>query len=110
KTREAMSVNAIKGNTKTDEDGNYFRQLVFYKFLLEGDKKLVRKSIEPALVFIKPDSKGRCPIVSLPIEKSDIEKLKKEIKTLVESVDSGEFLEEDCNDKTCEYCALRKMM
>jgi DNA helicase-2/ATP-dependent DNA helicase PcrA len=109
KTREALSVNAIKGETK-DQDGNYFRQLVFYKLLLEGDKKLVKKSIEPSLVFIKPDSKGRCPIVSVPIEKGDIEKLKKEIQVLITSVRSGKFLEKTCDDKNCEYCALRRPM
>ena len=51
KTREALSLSAIKGQTK-DSDGNYFRQLVFYKLLLANDKNL--KEIIPSLVFIKP--------------------------------------------------------
>jgi len=109
KTRESMSVNAIKGDTK-DADGNYFRQLIFYKLLLMGDKKLNKKPIEPALVFIKPDSKGRCPTVSLPIEENDVENIKREIKTLVDDVQSGKFLENSCDEKDCEYCALRKML
>ncbi len=109
KTREAMSVNAIKGDTK-DADGNYFRQLVFYKLLLSEDKKLKGKSIEPALVFIKPDAKGRCPIVSLPITDADTDKVKEEISGLMKSVESGEFLSNSCGDKNCEYCALRKAM
>ncbi|OGN27609.1 MAG: hypothetical protein A2941_01270 [Candidatus Yanofskybacteria bacterium RIFCSPLOWO2_01_FULL_49_17] len=109
KTREAMSINAIKGNTK-DANGNYFRQLVFYKFLLSGDKKIAKKTTEPALVFIKPDKKNRCAVISLPIEDSDIDTLKGEISNLVESVKSGKFLESSCDDKECEFCALRKMM
>ena len=87
-----MSENAIRGETK-NSDGNYFRQLVFYKMLLESNPKFKGKKIEPALVFIKPDSKGRCPTIFLPIQKSDIEKVKKEIGSLIESVWSGKFLE-----------------
>jgi DNA helicase II / ATP-dependent DNA helicase PcrA len=109
KTREAMSVNAIKGETK-NSDGNYFRQLVFYKMLLEGNSHFKNKTILPALVFIKPDSKGRCPTISLPIEKSDMEKVKSEINSLIESVWSGKFLTQTCSDKTCQYCSYRKLL
>lgn len=108
KTKEAMSVNAIKGETKND-DGNYFRQLVFYKILLQGSSGYKNKTIEPALVFIKPDPKGRCPIISLPILKADEEKVKKEIQTLIESVWSGGFLTEACGEKDCEWCRLREI-
>ncbi|HZZ99451.1 MAG TPA: ATP-dependent DNA helicase [Candidatus Paceibacterota bacterium] len=113
KTREAMSINAIKGETKTDSDGNYFRQLVFYKFLLSGEKKAGSTGgvpVEPALVFIKPDAKGNCKIVSLPIEETDTEKLKQEIKTLYDSIQSGKFLDQGCGEKFCNYCTLGKMI
>ncbi|MEK7217649.1 MAG: ATP-dependent DNA helicase [Patescibacteria group bacterium] len=109
KTREALSINAIKGETK-NSNRDYFRQLVFYKILLEKNQKYKNKSIEPALVFIKPDSKNRCPIISLPVEPADIKQVKQEIKDLIESVWSGKFLTTTCDDKDCEYCALRKMM
>ncbi|MDP4001556.1 MAG: ATP-dependent DNA helicase, partial [bacterium] len=108
KTRESLSVNAIKGETKNN-NRDYFRQLVFYKILLEKNQKYKNKTIEPALVFIKPDSKGRCPVISLPVESTDIEQVKQEIKNLIESVWSGKFLTAICDDKSCEYCALKKM-
>ena len=109
KTRESLSVNAIKGETK-NSNRDYFRQLVFYKILLDKNQKYKNKTIEPALVFIKPDSKGRCPIISLPVESTDIEQVKQEIQNLVESIWSGKFLTTICDNKDCEYCALRKMM
>ncbi len=109
KTREAMSVNAIKGETK-DSDGNYFRQLVFYKILLEGGVRLKGKAIDPALVFVKPDSKGRCPIVGLPISVADEKRVLAEVQTLIESVWSGNFLSTSCGEKECECCALRKLL
>ena len=109
KTREALSINAIKGETK-NSNRDYFRQLVFYKILLNKNQKYKNKTIEPALVFIKPDSKGRCPIISLPVESMDIEQVKQEIQNLVESIWSGKFLTTICDNKSCEYCALRKTM
>ncbi len=109
KTREALSVNAIKGETK-NSNRDYFRQLVFYRILLEKNPKYKTKSIEPALVFIKPDSKGRCPVISFPVEPADIKLVNDEIKNLINSVWSGAFLTATCDDKTCEYCALRKMV
>ncbi|KKW12688.1 MAG: UvrD/REP helicase [Parcubacteria group bacterium GW2011_GWA2_49_9] len=108
KTKEAMSVNAIKGETKND-DGNYFRQLVFYKILLEGAPGYKNKVIEPALVFIKPDSKGRCPIISLPILREDEEKVKKEIQSLVDAVWSGRIVTELCAEPECEWCKLKNL-
>lgn len=106
KTREAMSENAIKGLTK-DSDGNYFRQLVFYKFLLAPrsfSEVGASKEIIPSLVFIKPDSKGRCPTITLPITDQDIQTLKSEISYLVSSVWSGTFLTTTCDDPDCRYC------
>ncbi|OHB15501.1 MAG: hypothetical protein A2431_00775 [Candidatus Zambryskibacteria bacterium RIFOXYC1_FULL_39_10] len=108
KTREAMSENALKGKTK-DSDGNYFRQLVFYKILLNGNLKYNNKSVEPSLVFVKPDSKGRCPTITIPITKADVEKVQEEIKSLVQSVYSGEIINSLCDDKDCKYCSYRKL-
>ena len=117
KTKEAMSENAIRGETKS-EDGNYFRQLVFYKILLEGSSRFKSKPIIPALVFIKPrpngssgraDSKGRCSTITLPITQSDIEKVKSEISSLIQSVWSGSFLTATCEDPDCKYCGYKKL-
>ena len=104
-----MSEKAIKGETR-DSDGNYFRQLVFYKMLLEENYRFRGKKVEPALVFVKPDSKGRCPTINLPIQKSDIDKLKSEIASLIDSVWSGALLSATCSDKNCKYCGLKKLL
>ncbi|MEK7642305.1 MAG: ATP-dependent DNA helicase [Patescibacteria group bacterium] len=109
KTREAMSVNAIKGETK-NEDGNYFRQLIFYKMLLADKPMYKEKIILPALVFVKPDRKGRCPTIGVPIEQSDIERVRSEIASLIESVWSGSLFSSLCGDYSCAYCAYRKLL
>lgn len=108
KTRQAMSINAIKGDTK-NSDGNYFRQLVFYKMLLDGNARFRGRKVSPALVFVSPDDKGRCPTVSLPIEQGDIEKVKKEIQSLLDAVWGGEIVNAKCDDQKCEWCGMREI-
>ncbi|MFA6463488.1 MAG: ATP-dependent DNA helicase [Candidatus Paceibacterota bacterium] len=123
KTKGKMSENEIKGNTKSS-NGDYFRQLVFYKLLLRGDnstcppcsepagdgrREYKNKNIIPSLVFLTPDEKGRCAIETFEILDSDIEKVKENIQSLIDSVWSGKILENKCEDETCEYCKLREI-
>jgi DNA helicase II / ATP-dependent DNA helicase PcrA len=108
KTRAKMSVAEIKGETK-DSDGSYFRQLVFYKILMSENPKFKSKKIETSLIFVKPDNKGQCQSVTLEVEESDVERVKKEISSLISSVWSGEILQNNCEDKDCKWCGLRDL-
>lgn len=108
KTKAPMSENEIKGNTK-DSDGNYFRQLVFYKILLNENTKYKNKKIFPALIFLKPNKNGDCKITNLDILSSDEKRVYDEIENLITNVWSGKFLEEYCGDSSCKYCALKKI-
>jgi ATP-dependent exoDNAse (exonuclease V) beta subunit len=89
KTRSRMSENAIKGLTKADTHGAkgaYFRQMVFYKMLLENDQRFKGKHIIPSLVFVKPDEKGLCHVVTLSVTDEDVAKVKGEVESLMECV------------------------
>ncbi len=108
KTKQSMSEAEIKGETK-NSNGDYFRQLTFYKLLLQDDPRWKFKKIVPALVFISPDKKGRCPIVTLPITDVDIEKVKKNIQSLLASVWSGDIITAHCGDNACYWCGLKQV-
>jgi len=110
KTSQAKSEAAIKGETKSDSSGNYFRQLIFYYILLSAQGKYRGKRIEPALVFIKPDDKGRCQTVSLPIGVGDISRVKEEIAHLVESVKTGDIVTARCEKEDCQWCRLSRIV
>ena len=113
KTRQAMSVNSIKGLTKSASQrsgGDYFRQLVFYKILLQGEPRWRSRRITPALVFVSPDDKGRCHIISLPISPEDIEAVKKQIQSVIDAVWSGEIANTRCDERDCEWCGLRSLV
>lgn len=108
KTKEGMSENEIRGNTK-NSDGNYFRQLTYYKMLLQNNPRYKGKAIEPALVFVKPDDKGRCPIISLAVSDEDIQKVESEISALIQSIWSGDFLSATCDEKDCKWCKMKNL-
>lgn len=109
KTKQGMSISAIKGETK-NEDGNYFRQLVFYKILLSGKFEWRNKNINTSLVFISPDQKDRCPIITIPVTEEDVKKVKEEIQSLIDSVWSERIATEYCGDPDCQYCQYRKFL
>lgn len=106
KTRQALSANAIKGETK-NSDGGYFRQLIYYRLLLGEDPRFRGRSVLPSLVFVSPDDKGRCPIVTLPITVEDVDRVKKEIQSVIDAVWSGVIATSRCADEKCEWCGLR---
>lgn len=105
KTKKKMSVNEIKGET-ANSDGGYFRQLIFYRMLIQEQAKREGKKIIPSLVFLTPDDKGRCDTQTLEIEESDIRDVEAHIKNLVEKVWSGDFLNNRCDEEKCEWCDL----
>lgn len=109
KTKGKMSVNEIKGETK-NSDGGYFRQLVFYKLLLEAQHKFEGKKITPSLVFLTPDEKGVCHIQTIEIEQKDIDSLRVDIQNLIDAVWSGEILSQKCDDEKCPWCAMNSFL
>ncbi len=109
KSKQGMSIAAIKGETK-NEDGNYFRQLVFYKMLLSGNSMYRSKKVSTSLVFVSPDEKGRCPTITLSVEDGDVQQVNTEIQMLIDSVWSGEIAKKYCGDINCKYCGYRKLL
>lgn len=106
KTKQGMTPAAVKKN----DNGNYFRQLAFYRLLVENDFRFRNKSVSTSLVFVSPDDKGRCPTVTISATDSDIVNLKEEIKTLVDSVWSGRVATEYCTDRLCKYCGYKRLL
>jgi DNA helicase II / ATP-dependent DNA helicase PcrA len=109
KTGKPKSRNAIEGKTKSS-NGDYKRQLVFYKILLDlyADKKINMVSGE--IDFIEPDEKGRYHKEKFFITEEEVDGLKKIIRSTAKEILSLSFWEKRCGDKKCEYCKLRQLM
>ncbi len=121
KTGKPKSRNEILGKTN-NSNGEYYRQLVFYKLMLELHNNQVKESgkgrvynmKEGVIDFIQPDPKsGKLRKESFIIEQSEVEDLKEEINKVSNEILNLDFWNNRCNDYKkgkCKYCELRDLM
>lgn len=114
KTKKPESRNWIEGKTKTS-DGNFKRQLVFYKLLLDLRREQSRKNdsyrmIGASIDFVEPSDRGKFVREDFEITESEVEALKELIKKSAEEILTLSFWDRRCGEKSCHYCALRDMM
>ncbi len=103
KTGKAKSENDIKGLTKSG-DGNYYRQLVFYKLLLDKDRRYSMS--EGALHFVEPDEKGKCVIRKFVITDAEVATLEAELILAAQKIADGSAFTATCDPEQCDYCDL----
>ncbi len=109
KTRKPLSRNELLGKTK-NASGDYLRQLVFYKLLLERYKPDRFMVPSGDIDFIEPDPKGRYKKESFVLEESQVKELEELIRKVAKEIIGLEFWKRFCSDPKCEYCQLRKIM
>ncbi|OHA26598.1 MAG: hypothetical protein A3D52_00815 [Candidatus Taylorbacteria bacterium RIFCSPHIGHO2_02_FULL_44_36] len=107
KTGKPKSRNEIEGKTK-NSDGNYKRQLVFYKLLVDGAKHWRLKSA--TLDFIQPMESGKYKREVFEIIDEEARELLKIIKIASREILDLSFWKKSCGDKDCEYCRLSKIL
>ncbi len=107
KTSKPKSRNEIEGQTK-DADGNYKRQLVFYKLLLDSAKKF---DMEYGIIdFVEPNARGKYKREQFMIKGEEVVELKKSIEAVCHSILDLSFVDSTCKEKACEYCRLGKVL
>ncbi len=110
KTGRPKSRNEIEGKTKAKNAGDYFRQLVFYRLLLEK-YEAGRYSMEEGLIdFIEPNERGLYKKEAFAIESEAVRALEATILRAAEEVRTLAFWGKRCGDPDCEECALREVM
>lgn len=107
KTGKAKSENDIKGVTKSS-DGGYYRQLVFYKLLLQKDGRYQMR--DAALHFVEPDIKGKCVTRTFVITDEEVAALEVELTAAAKAIASGEAFKVACDPTACDYCTLVEML
>lgn len=103
KTGKARSENDIRGLTKSG-DGNYYRQLVFYKLLLDKDGRFAMN--EGALHFVEPNGKGVCVIRRFVISDAEVAALEVELIVAAQAIADGSAFTKPCDPESCDYCDL----
>lgn len=106
KTSKPKTRNELLGKTKTGT-GDYFRQLVFYKLLLQEYDPQKFRMIRGDIDFIEPDDKGRYHKEAFEVEDTDVEALKDTIRKVAKEIRELVFWNNKCEEAECEYCFLR---
>ncbi len=127
KTSKPKSRNVIEGKTK-DSDGNYKRQLVFYKLLLDSraDSPFEKGGVPRQsrgmgdfrnfsmkygeIDFIEPNDAKKYKKERFEVSEKEVEELKEVIKQMAKEVVGLEFVEKGCGEKECEFCRLGKLL
>lgn len=109
KTGKAKARAQIDG-TKLDSKYNYFRQLVFYKILIERYKGGLFNMREGVIDFVEPDEKGRFRSEVFEVKDQDVRGLEELIKSTADQIINLKFWDTGCNEESCEYCSLRNMV
>ena len=114
KTGKPKTRNEILGATK-NSDGAYWRQLVFYKILIDehfGGRVVMQNAV---LDFLEPDTdggkkEGKYKKEVFEITHEDVKNLKEQIITVAHEIRNLDFWTKKCDDKDCKYCELRDLM
>lgn len=109
KTKVPMSQNAIMGKTK-DGSGNEFRQLVFYRILLDAWRDRVWRMKTGVIEFLEPNTSGKYKREAFSITQEHCQELAKTISSLEAKLLDASFLDNPCNDGECKYCAMAKRL
>ncbi|MBT8190953.1 MAG: PD-(D/E)XK nuclease family protein, partial [Bacteroidia bacterium] len=110
--KTGRSRNAIK-KTKRPNDrdplgGDYWRQLVFYKILLDSDRKHNWNMVSGAIEFVEPErDTGVFEYIEQVIDPQDIEIVGEQIVDSFEKIKNHEF-DKTCEDEECQWCNFMK--
>lgn len=89
---------------KNPDGGDYWRQLVFYKILLESDKKhnWIMQSAE--IDFIEPDKDtGEFTREKLIVSEDDMQFVKNQIRQVYDRIKAYDF-DKGCGEEDCRWC------
>lgn len=102
--------NAVKKlNPPAEEDpngGDYWRQAVFYKILMDNDKSNDWQNISTAFEFVEPVN-DEYKVEKLVITPEDITTVSQQIKAVWQKIQNREF-KVGCGKSDCEWCTFVK--
>jgi DNA helicase-2/ATP-dependent DNA helicase PcrA len=98
----------LKGpNDKEPNGGDYWRQAVFYKILVDNYGAKDWKVMSAEFDFIEPDKKKNYRKIKVTINPPDLETVTQQIKTVWQKIQERDFYI-GCGDKDCHWCRFVK--
>jgi len=92
---------------KPDDDnpngGDYWRQAVFYKILIDNDRSLDWEVVSTIFDFVEPVSEGEYHKEKIVITPEDTNEVTQQIKTVYQKILAHDF-NTGCGKKECDWC------
>ncbi len=92
---------------KQPNGGDYWRQAVFYKILIDNDHSLDWEVVSTIFEFVEPVSEGEYYKEKIAITPQDTETVTGQIKTVYEKIMAHDF-NTGCGKKECDWCHFVK--
>jgi DNA helicase-2/ATP-dependent DNA helicase PcrA len=106
KTGKPKSRGVIEGTTQSG-NGDYKRQLVFYKILLDRYSYKRMRMVKGVIEFVEPNEKGVYKQEMFDITNDEIKALEQQIQEVANEILTFSFWDKGCKKPECEYCILR---
>jgi DNA helicase II / ATP-dependent DNA helicase PcrA len=94
-------------NDKQPNGGDYWRQAVFYKILVDNYEQKDWKAVSTEFDFIEPDKKKEYHKEKIVITPADIETVSQQISSVWEKIQNREFYI-GCGKEDCHWCNFVK--
>ena len=92
---------------KEPNGGDYWRQAVFYKILVDNYEQKDWKVISTEFDFVEPDKKGEYRKEKIVISPSDIETVKQQLTDVWQKIQARDFYT-GCGKEDCYWCNFVK--
>ena len=90
-------------NEKEPDGGDYWRQMVFYKLLLEHYEEKQWKVTTGIFDFVQKNKNGEYKLITVPVFPQDEETVRLQIKHSYARIMNHEF-DRGCGKETCHWC------
>lgn len=97
----------LPGTEKKPDGGNYWRQAVFYKILVDNLPGKNWKVLHTQFDFVEPNDKDEFDIQKLSITAEEVEKVKEQISFAWQQIQQHNFYT-GCGKPDCEWCNFAK--
>lgn len=87
--------------------GEFWRQLAFYKILLERARLYAEPVGSAAVAWLEPDRKGGFPVVELRFSGEDMQWMENLIRDTYAKIQARAFTE-GCGQEDCEWCRIHR--
>ncbi len=93
----------VRPGDKFPNGGDYWRQAVFYKLLIENDRSKDWQVIGTQFDFVEPDENDGYRTEKIFIEPQDIQFVREQISTVYRKIQAHDF-KTGCGRKDCAWC------